>query len=159
MMKIDIRKIRPEGMDLEYEIPAESIGLTEEDYVRFISPLYVKAHLSRAKDAVLARISVKGRFTAVSSRTKIDVEKDWKSDFSLEIPVDAETLFIDLDDEIRQEVIMSLPMRVLADGEENLNDFEEAEFGEEFDEDEKDGTYEPFADLELKDPEDSEEDQ
>jgi uncharacterized metal-binding protein YceD (DUF177 family) len=157
-MKIDVRTIKPAGLDVDYEIPAEYIGLTKEDYVRFISPLHVKAHLDKAKDVLLSWVHVKGRFASLSSRSKVPVERDWEIDFTLDIILEADTTFIDFDDEVRQEVIMNLPMRVFADGEENedsgLQDVDEALF-----DDEKDGTYEPFADLQLKEFDEDQEDE
>ena len=112
-MKVYIRQIRPEGIELDESFPVEAIGLTRQDNVRFLFPLKAKAKITRADDEVLARITAASRYETFCGRCLEEVERDWTADFTLVFDTDKTTEFIEMDEDIRQEIILSLPARVL----------------------------------------------
>lgn len=112
-MKIKVKDIRPEGIEVTGQIAAETIGLTHNDAVYFVGPLDVRARLSRVENTVMAKTRVHGRYASVCSRCLNNVEEEWSGDFLLDFLVDAQMEFVELDEDVRQEAILNLPQRVL----------------------------------------------
>ena len=112
-MKINVKDIRPEGLELTGHIPPDLIGLTPGDESYFIGPLDVRARVNRVENMVLAKTRVHGRFASVCGRCLADIKEDWNGDFLFDYSVGRDTETIELDDDIRQEVIVHLPARVL----------------------------------------------
>lgn len=112
-MKIRIKDIRQEGLDVHGQIPAQTVGFTPEDSVGFIRPLDVQAQVQRAENTVLVKTHVTGILASSCIRCLERVEQAWGQDFLLVFPVDRQTESIELDENIRQEVILHLPQRVL----------------------------------------------
>ena len=150
-MKIFLRDVKPEGIDVHYAIPVEEIGLTKDDYLQFIKPLDVIAHLELVDDTLLSKTKVKSRYRSFCARTLIEVERDWSDEFILDFPVTKATEFVEMDEDIRQEVILGLPVRILCDAEmqkeaaalvekENLDELSL----------ENQRTHQPFKNLKIK---------
>ena len=112
-MNIQIRRIRPEGMDLKESFSVEFIGLTKTDAMQFTSPFEVKAKVVRVENEVVADIMVKSSFESCCCRCLEDIKQDWATEFTLSFDAKAHTEFIEMDEDIRQEVILNLPVRIL----------------------------------------------
>lgn len=112
-MKILIKDIHPEGLEVTGVIPLDVIGLTPQDAVYFSAPLEAAAKVSRTGNTVLAKTRVRGRQKSFCSRCLKDVEQDWEEEFFFDFTVDRSTESIELGDDIRQEVILNLPPRML----------------------------------------------
>src|SRR3989338_4583689 len=112
-MKISIKDIRPEGMEVSGHIPAETIGLTRDDPGYFAAPLDVQAKVNRVSDTVLAKTRVQGKCRSVCARCLAEIERDWNGNFLFDFAVDKQTESVELDEDIRQEVLLNLPPRVL----------------------------------------------
>jgi uncharacterized metal-binding protein YceD (DUF177 family) len=152
-MKIYIKDIRPEGISVRYQIPADTLGLTREDYLQFIRPIDVDARVERVDNTVLSKMKVKGRYKSFCCRTLVDVERDWSHEFMLDFEIDKTTEFIDMDEDIRQEIILGLPLRVLCDEElarekdvVREGPLDESPAGPQS----KQKTYKPFENLKFK---------
>jgi len=150
-MKILIRDVKPEGIDVHYVIPPDQLGLTKDDYLRFIEPLEVTAHLELVDDILLSKTKVKSRYQSFCARTLVQVVRNWSDEFILDFPVTKEIEFIDIDEEVRQEVILGLPVRILCDAEMQ-KEAETLEVKENLDElnTENQHTQQPFKNLKLK---------
>ena len=112
-MRIAIKDIHPEGIEVAGQVPAEIAGLTPEDEGYFTAPFDVQAKVSRVKDTVLAKTKVRGRYRSACARCLADVEQDWSGNFIFDFTVDKQTEAVELDEDIRQEVLLNLPPRVL----------------------------------------------
>lgn len=112
-MKVHIRTIRPEGIELEETFPVEMIGLTENDSVRFILPVQVKANITKTEDEMIVKVTVGSRYQSLCSRCLDDVQQDWTVDFTLVFDIDNQMEFVELGEDIRQELILSLPGCIL----------------------------------------------
>lgn len=112
-MKIKIKDIRPEGIEITDAIQTSAIGLTKDDILQFIAPLDVSANVRKIENEVLVQTSIRGRYASLCGRCLEKIERDWSGDFSFHIPIDRDTEFIELDEDIRQEVILNVPARVL----------------------------------------------
>lgn len=147
-MKIYLKDILPEGLEVEDKIAPDAIGLTEKDHLHFVSPLSIHAKVQKFEETVLATIGVKGTFESFDYRTSEKLKRDWSDQFDLDFDLDPDRDYIELDEDIRQEIILRIPMRVLGEGAsedaipENLQ-------AEKIDE-EKQKTYQPFKDLKLE---------
>jgi uncharacterized protein len=113
MIKIAVRDITSNGLDIDQSIPKEGIGLSDEE-VDIRSLLNVKAHIERVGNTAIADTHIKADFGYMCARCLEELysseERTYKFDFELD-PTGTE--YIDLGEEIRQEIIMANPARVL----------------------------------------------
>ncbi len=112
-MKISIKDIKPEGIEVSGQIAADLVGLTPKDEGYFTAPFAVQAKVNRAGNTVLAKTKVRSKYRSVCARCLADVDKDWNGNFLFDFPVDKQTEAVELDEDIRQEVLLNLPPRVL----------------------------------------------
>jgi len=116
MIKIAVRDIPSQGLDIDQKIPKEGIGLTSEE-VDIRSVLNIKAHLEKVDNFIVADTRIKGEFGFLCSRCLEELscmqELFYKFDFELEPALE----YIDLGEEIRQEIIMANPARILCSKE------------------------------------------
>ena len=113
ILKIAIKDIHPEGIEVSDHIPVAAIGLTRDDPGYFIAPLNVQAKVSRANNTVLAKTKVHGKYRSACARCLAEIERDWNGNFLFDFAVDKQTESVELDEDIRQEVLLNLPPRVL----------------------------------------------
>jgi len=111
-VKVFIKEILPQGLRLEKTINPSEIGLTEDDF-KSLSPLNVTADIERVGNTVLARTQIKTRLSFVCARCLETLEHDSVQDFQFDYLLEPTTEFIDLGEDIRQELIVGLPIRVL----------------------------------------------
>ena len=112
-MKIHIRKIGAEGFELEESLSPEWVGLTRKDNVRFIEPVAIKADITRVDEEVFVQIAAKSRYESFCYRCVCDIAKDWTANFTLTFDIDKQDEFIDTSEDVRQEIILNLPARIL----------------------------------------------
>ena len=112
-MKVQIRRIDPEGMELDESFPAGLVGLTQRDVLHFVSPFTIKAKVIRADDEVVADITVHSCFESFCSRCLEEMKQDWTAEFTLTFDAKEYSEFIEMDEDIRQELILNLPSRIL----------------------------------------------
>jgi uncharacterized protein len=112
MIRISVRDIPASGLDIDQSIPKEDIGLSSQE-ADIRSLLNVKAHLEKTNNFIIANTCIQAQFghTCVRCLEKLysTQERSYKFDFE----INPEIEFIDLGEEIRQEIIMSNPVRVL----------------------------------------------
>ncbi len=146
MEKIKVRDIREGGIRIEDTIDPSIFELTQQDYLQLIQPVSVKARLRKFETTVLTEIDVATRFTCKCYRTLEQLERDWSDSFTLDYELEPQQEELDLQDDIRQEIILRLPTRVLSDKADEK--VEVAETASTEDEDERpDNTYRPFEGL------------
>ncbi len=112
-MRIQIRRIRPEGMEIQESFPVEAIGMAQTDVLQFVSPFEMKAKVVRVDDEVLATIMSSSCYTSLCSRCLEEVKQEWATSFTLTFEVKEHAEFIEMDEDIRQELILNLPGRIL----------------------------------------------
>src|SRR5277367_3540455 len=114
MIKISVRDITSAGLDIDQSIPKEGIGLSSEE-VDIRSLLSVKAHLQKVDNFIIADTRIKAEFGYMCARCLEELssseERSYKFDFELNPTIE----YIDLGEEIRQEIIMSNPAKILCD--------------------------------------------
>ncbi len=112
MIKIAVRDIKSKGLDIDQTIPKEGIGLSDEE-IDLRSPLQVKARLERVNDAVVAQTQVKAEFGYLCARCLEELHSEQTRDYVFDFEITPGMEFIDLGEEIRQELIIDNPARVL----------------------------------------------
>lgn len=117
MKKIKIRDITPGGLHIEDTIDQSVFEQSEDDYIRFIQPLTVKAVVKKFESTVLCDVEVKTRFATFCSRSLEKLERDWGLKFSVDYEIEPYQETVDLEDDVRQEVLLQLPVRILSDAE------------------------------------------
>ncbi len=107
-MRIRLRDIPHEGQEcVEIESP-EEIGLAAED-AAVVGDLDIRAHVERADRTVLARVVVKAAYTLSCARCLEDFVEAREDRFDLDWTVGPRTEYLDLSEDIRQEIIVALP--------------------------------------------------
>ncbi|MBN1870544.1 MAG: DUF177 domain-containing protein [Candidatus Omnitrophica bacterium] len=112
-MKVQIGRIGTNGMALDETFSAEFADLSNEDVLKFISPFQVKANITRAEDEVIAACVVQSRYQSFCGRCLEAVQRDWTTEFVLSFDAKAFNDFIEIDEDVRQELILNLPACIL----------------------------------------------
>ena len=112
-MKIALRDIKPGGLDVKGEIGRDFIGVRDEDGLKFVESLQLLVNVKRVENEVLANIKVNGKYLSVCSRCLTEVEQLWSEKFLITSAIDKKMEYIDFSDELRQEIILNLPTKIL----------------------------------------------
>lgn len=113
VMRIDINKIPPQGqLTLEEDITASKLEL-ETDIVKFQRPIKIKADVSKITDTVTVDLSLNAPICLICSRCLKEFEIDLKKNLRLNYPVSKLEPTIDLDQGIREEIILDYPIKPL----------------------------------------------
>jgi uncharacterized protein len=112
MIKIALRDITSNGLDIDQSIPKEGIGLSDEE-VDIRSLLNVKAHLQKVDNFVIADTRIKADFGYLCSRCLEELYAEEERSYKFDFEIDPTLEYIDLGEEIRQEIIMANPAKVL----------------------------------------------
>ncbi len=112
-MKIDINQIPPEGLTLIEEFAPREQDL-ETEIIKFRGPIKIKAEISKITNAVTVYLTLSGSMYANCSRCLNELEIDFKKDkIELHYPFNKSEPGIDLDPEIREEIILDYPLKPL----------------------------------------------
>lgn len=112
MIKISVRDIPAKGLDIDQSIPKEGIGLSSEE-VDIRSLLNVKARLEKVDNFVIANARVKAEFGYMCARCLEELYTTQERAYQFDFEINPEDEYIDLGEEIRQEIIMANPAKVL----------------------------------------------
>ena len=113
-MKIYLKQIPPDGTDRHEVVSCEDLDLPQ-DIMTCVSPIVIDVHVQRAGDEVLADCEVSGKYRLACSRCieEFDIEKTDR--FKLVFDIEPQTEFIDLTDDIREELIIAMPVKSVCD--------------------------------------------
>ncbi len=111
-MKVIIKDITQRGLELFERLEAGSIGLSPED-LQCLSPLTIKAKITRVENTILAHIEIQGRYSFLCARCLETGESDLSQEFNFDYAIEKGLEFIELTEDIRQEIILSSPVNIL----------------------------------------------
>ena len=111
-MKININQIAPEGLSLEEDIAASTLDL-ETDIVKFRGPVKIEARVAKITNAVSVDLTLSCAMYAICSRCLNEFKTDFKKNLRLSYPVSKQESTIDLDADIREEIILDYPLKPL----------------------------------------------
>lgn len=111
-MKINIARISTEGLEAVDDINQSVLDLNRDD-LRFISPLKVKANLQKTVNVVSADVEISFRLLFACSRCLKEEEEDLTQKYKFNYEIKKEDRFIDLEPDIREEIILAYPVKLL----------------------------------------------
>ena len=114
-MKIFVNQVATSGgLFLEEDVDPAELDL-ETELIKFGSSLNLKAHVWRITNALTIDLNIKARLRASCSRCLDDFVWELNKDVRLNYPLDNSSTFIDLNPDIREEVILDYPIKPLCD--------------------------------------------
>ncbi|MBF0572066.1 MAG: DUF177 domain-containing protein [Candidatus Omnitrophica bacterium] len=116
MIKISVRDIPSNGLDIDQSIPKEGIGLSSEE-ADIRSLLNVKARLEKINNVIIADTHIKAEFGYMCARCLQELHSTEERSYKFNFDIDPNTEYIDLGEEIRQEIIMANPARILCNND------------------------------------------
>jgi len=111
-VKIGINKIPPEGLTLEEEVAPGKLDL-ETEIVKFHSPLKIEAHVLKITNAITVDLGLTAAISLSCSRCLREFEVGLCKNLKLNYAVDKSEQVIDLDPDIREEIILDYPIKPL----------------------------------------------
>ena len=111
-MKVVIKDITARGLELFERIEADAIGLSSDD-LQCLTPLTITAKITRVENTVLAHIHIQGRYSFLCARCLETSESGLSQEFNLDYAIEKGLEFIELSEDIRQEIILSFPAKIL----------------------------------------------
>lgn len=112
MLKIPVKDISSVGLSLKRDVPAAEIGLSKDE-VDLRSPLTVEATLTRVDNTVIADTTVSAHYGYQCARCLGDFERSKSREFHFDYEITSPMDIVDIGEDIRQEMILSIPQRVL----------------------------------------------
>ncbi len=114
-MKIKIRDITSKGLEIQENIDPKDIGL-DDDNMKCQAPLDAYASVERTGDEIIvAKVKVKGVFSFLCARCLESVEKMKEHSFFFDYEVEKGQEFIDITEDIRQEIILGVSSKILCE--------------------------------------------
>lgn len=111
-MKVIIKDITQRGLELFERLEAGAIGLSPDD-LQCLTPLTIKAKITRVENTALAHIQVQGRYSFLCARCLETSERDLSQEFNLDYAIEKGLEFIEINEDVRQEIILSSPAKIL----------------------------------------------
>ena len=111
-MKIDTNQISTEGLTLIEEIAPLDLGL-ETDTVKFSVPIKLTANVFKVSNVVIVDLTWDALMHTNCSRCLNEFEMDLKKNITLNYPVNKSEPVIELNTDIRDEIILDYPIRPL----------------------------------------------
>ncbi|MDD2679283.1 MAG: DUF177 domain-containing protein [Candidatus Omnitrophica bacterium] len=111
-MKIDTRQIPDEGLTLTEEFSSAELDLDTE-IIKFCGAIKAKAVISKSYDAIGVKLSLNAPMLMSCSRCLQELNTGFSRQIELHYAVDKLEPIIDLDPDIREEIILSYPINPL----------------------------------------------
>lgn len=111
-MIIRLCDIKADGLKLTQTFPSDFIDERNDDQLVFEDGLVVNVVVNHVDDLIVVRVHVDAGFTAACSLCLKPAKKAFTKDFDLEFEVDHTTEKLDICEDLRQEILLSLPMTI-----------------------------------------------
>ncbi|MFH1441078.1 MAG: DUF177 domain-containing protein [Candidatus Omnitrophota bacterium] len=112
MMKIRVSQILLEGLELSEEVSPKEWDLETEE-IKFFTPVKVTAEVYRIVNVVSMDVNVTGQFSVKCSRCLDEVKCNIDKKLKLNYQVASKDQIIDIDPDIREEIILEYPLKPL----------------------------------------------
>jgi len=111
-VKLDTRRISFEGITCNEEIDPQTLDIQTE-VIKFRRPINVTAQVSKVTNAVSVSLALNTAMQAICSRCLGEFEIELKKNLKLNFTVNQTSPVIDLDPEIREEMMLDYPIKPL----------------------------------------------
>jgi uncharacterized protein len=113
MLKVPVKDISSStGMSFAKDVSASDIGLGDDE-VDLRSPLSVTATLTRVDNTIIAQVAVSAQYGYQCARCLGDFQRSKLREFYFDYEVESQMDAVNIGEDIRQEMILSIPQRVL----------------------------------------------
>jgi uncharacterized protein len=112
MIKFLVRDVFSKELEINQTIPMEGIGLSSEE-IDLRSPVTIKAKIERIDNQIVAHTKVSADFGYLCARCLEEFHEVQEIEYVFDFEVTPEVDAIDLGEEIRQEMILANPARIL----------------------------------------------
>ena len=128
-MKIEVNKITETGLLVDEEIQAETWDMDSED-IRFVNNLNISCKFFKNNKEIFVDVHLRIRRLIICSRCLEEVGQIIEKDFTLHYNIRNLGEYLDVDNDIRDEILLNFPMKVLCSNDckglcpicgENLN--------------------------------------
>ena len=111
-MKIYVTQIPPEGVSISEDIPPEKLDLDTE-IIKFRGLIQVKAEIFKITNALTVDLDIKASMYCLCSRCVEEFDSLLHKNLRFSCPVDRTIQSIDLNSNIREEIILEYPVKPL----------------------------------------------
>ena len=106
-MKVLIREIPPQGLELQERLEPQKLGLTDEEFQN-LAAVTIAAKLEKVGTTVLAKVHVESSTPLECGRCLEPITKKIVKNCDFDYEIDKRTEFIDLGEDIRQELVLAV---------------------------------------------------
>jgi len=111
-VKIIVNQVPAEGLYLKEKVKSAELDL-ETELIKFRPEVIVEAQVQRITNALTVKLNISALMYADCSRCLNEFEWEFKKEVDLNFALDTDTVFIDLNPCIREEVILDYPIKPL----------------------------------------------
>jgi len=111
-MNINLNHIPQDGIVLTEDLDPYALDLQIEE-LTFTSPIHVKVEVRKILDAVSIKAQVKAETALVCGRCLEEYPSKYEEEIDFNYSVTPADRYLELDDDLRQEVILSYPIKLL----------------------------------------------
>ena len=111
-MRIAVDKIKDEPIELTEDIPASSWQMDSFD-VKFTGNIHVEGKFTKVSREILTDVEVTLYRDITCSRCLSQANQAIKQSFRKSYNIDSLEEYLDIDEDIREEVLLNFPMKVL----------------------------------------------
>jgi len=112
-VKIKLKEIPRDGfLEIKEKVSAQELGFSVED-LKVLVPLKVTGEIEKTRSSVSAQLEISGKYEFLCARCLEPVVQQRKDEFEINVETQPTDEFIDLGEEIRQELVLSLSPIVL----------------------------------------------
>jgi len=111
-VKIDARQIPDDGLVLTEEFSPSELDL-ETGIIKFSGPVKVRAHVTKSYGAIGVILDLNAPMRIICGRCLEEINSGFNRQVQLDYAVDKLDPIIDLDPDIREEIILSYPINPL----------------------------------------------
>jgi DUF177 domain-containing protein len=113
-MNVEINRISDNVLELSEGIDAEKWELDRDD-LKFVGAIHIVATFKRVISGLDVRAQITAENDIICSRCQKDANKNFEYNFKRIYDLNKISGFLDIDEDVREEILLNFPMKVLCD--------------------------------------------
>lgn len=111
-MKIKLNQIPQQGLQITEDLDPFALDLQTEEFT-FTSPIHVRTQVYKILNAVSIKAEVKAETALLCGRCLEEFPGKFSEEYRFDYSTSPADIFLDLDDDLRQEILLSYPLKLL----------------------------------------------
>ena len=111
-MRVEVAKLNEQPFKLSEDIDAKNWELDSFD-IKFIKNIHINCEFKRLGRTIFAHCRVLTHRLIICSRCLEECEQEVSNDFDLSYSISSVGDYLDIDNDLRQELLLNFPMKVL----------------------------------------------